>query len=66
MSEAEARALLEECLAVCYYRDKSSINKFQIARVSAEGVSVSEPFALPTKWDYALFQDPSRNAEGVW
>lgn len=66
MSEAEARSLLEECLAVCYYRDKNSINKFQIARVNAEGTSICEPFALPTKWDYELFRDPSKHAEGVW
>lgn len=66
MSESEARALLEECLAVCYYRDKNSINKFQIARVNAEGTSICEPFALPTMWDYELFRDPSKHAEGVW
>jgi len=37
---------------VCYYRDKQTTNKFQIARVTAEGVSVSEPFALETQWGY--------------
>lgn len=26
---------------VCYYRDKNSINKFQLAKVTAEGVTVS-------------------------
>ena len=26
---------------VCYYRDKNSINKFQMAKVSAEGVTIS-------------------------
>ena len=35
-------------------------------QVTAEGVSVSEPFALDTKWDYALFRDPSANAVGTW
>lgn len=34
MSRADAEALLREALAVCYYRDKQSINKFQIAVVS--------------------------------
>ena len=37
MSEAEAEALLKEALAVCYYRDKQSINKFQVAKVTAAG-----------------------------
>ena len=42
-------------MQVCYYRDKQSINKFQIAKVTAsEGVSISEPFALPTKWEYKV------------
>jgi len=36
---------------VCYYRDKNSINKFQIAKVTADGVDVCEPFALETNWD---------------
>jgi len=50
MSYAEARALLEESLRVCYYRDKNSINKFQIATVTSEGPKLSEPFALATEW----------------
>ena len=28
-------------LQVCYYRDKNSINKFQLAKVTAEGVTIS-------------------------
>ena len=36
------------------------------AQVTKEGVTVSEPFALDTKWDYALFRDPSANAVGTW
>ncbi len=43
---------------VCYYRDKQSINKFQMASVkAADGgsrVTISEPFALDTKWDYKV------------
>eukprot|EP00887_Chlorella_sp_A99_P006992 scaffold2.g6992.t1 len=66
MSEEEATTLLKDCLRVCYYRDKNSINKFQIAKVSAEGVSISEPFALETNWGYKLFQDPTANALGAW
>lgn len=28
-------------LQVCYYRDKNSINKFQLAKVTQEGVTIS-------------------------
>lgn len=66
MPEDEAVALMHECLKVCYYRDKNSINRFTMAKVTKEGVTVSEPFALETRWDYALFRDPSANAVGTW
>ena len=41
-------------LQVCYYRDKSSINKFQKAKVTAEGVTISDTFALETKWSHKV------------
>jgi len=79
MSRADAEALLREALAVCYYRDKQSINKFQIAVVStstsaptaADGkvaveVEVGEPFALATEWGYGAFVHPSAHAVGTW
>lgn len=33
MSEAAAVELMYDALRVCYYRDKQSINKFQLAKV---------------------------------
>lgn len=41
-------------MQVCYYRDKTSINKFQIAKVTKEGVNISDPFALETEWSYKV------------
>jgi 20S proteasome subunit beta 7 len=67
MSRADAEALLREALAVCYYRDKQSINKFQIAVSTKEGgVQVGEPFALATEWGYGAFVHPSAHAVGTW
>lgn len=66
MSEEEAVALLHDALRVCYYRDKQSINKFTIAKVTAEGVTISEPFALEMRWDYKLFAAPTKWAVGAW
>ena len=55
------------CAQVCYYRDKQSINKFQVAKVTtAGGVTISEPFALDMKWDYKLFAAPTKWAIGSW
>lgn len=42
-------------MQVCYYRDKQSINKFQIAKVTSAGVTISDPFALDTKWDFKVW-----------
>ena len=39
---------------MCYYRDKQSINKFQIAKVTKDGASISEPFAIETTWNYRV------------
>lgn len=80
MSRADAEALMKEALAVCYYRDKQSINKFQIAVVattttkeagSGSGgkeveVEIGEPFALATEWGYSAFVHPSAHAVGTW
>jgi 20S proteasome subunit beta 7 len=53
LTEEEARAILEECLRVLFYRDARSINRFQIATIDAQGVRMSEPFSLPTSWGFA-------------
>ncbi|KAK9905094.1 hypothetical protein WJX75_009547 [Coccomyxa subellipsoidea] len=66
MSEEEATQLLHEGLRVCYYRDKQTTNKFQIAKVTAEGTTISDPFALETKWDYKAFVNPGALAVGTW
>lgn len=66
MSEEDALALLYDGLKVCYYRDKQSINKFQVAKVTAAGVNISEPFSLDMKWDYKLFAAPTKWAIGAW
>ena len=45
-------------LQVCYYRDKNSINKFQIAKVTTEGIDICKPFALETNWDLKVRGGP--------
>lgn len=66
MDESEALSLLHDCLRVCYYRDKTSINKFQVSKITKQGVEISEPFSLSTKWDYKMFVNPSAKAVGTW
>jgi len=68
MTEGQARHLLEECMRVLYYRDCRTINRIQIAKVTAQGTLVSPPFSLTTKWDYQSFVDPKAGVEtgGSW
>lgn len=55
MDEGEARALLEDCLRVMYYRDCRALNKIQIAKATAEGTLVSEPYEISTEWETANY-----------
>ena len=66
MSEADAIAVMHKALKVCYYRDKDSINKFIMAKVTAEGVSISDPFSVQTEWNYKLMQKPTTFSIGAW
>jgi 20S proteasome subunit beta 7 len=53
MEEGEARALLEDCLRILFYRDCRALNRVQIAKVTRDGGAlVSEPYELDTYWDY--------------
>ena len=62
MSLEEAMSLMQEALRVLFYRDKNSINKFILSKVDSDGVAVSQPFALDTKWDLKAFINPNKHA----
>jgi 20S proteasome subunit beta 7 len=67
MEEGEARALLEDCLRVLYYRDCKAFYRIQIAKATDEGeVVVSEPYELATDWETANFdkRHPYNGADG--
>mmetsp|Transcript_110848 Transcript_110848/g.238665 ORF Transcript_110848/g.238665 Transcript_110848/m.238665 type:complete len:241 (+) Transcript_110848:18-740(+) len=55
MEEGEARALLEDCLRVLFYRDCRASNKIQIAKATEEGTLISDPYELSTDWTTATF-----------
>jgi 20S proteasome subunit beta 7 len=65
LQEGEARALLEDCMRVLFYRDCRAINRIQIAKVNQEGeILVSDPYELDTQWDAASFVSPVADLEG--
>ncbi|KAJ3184617.1 Proteasome subunit beta type-7 [Geranomyces variabilis] len=53
LTEEEAEKVLEDCMRVLFYRDARSINKIQIAKVNASGISISDPRFLDTEWAFA-------------
>jgi 20S proteasome subunit beta 7 len=53
MSENEARKVLEDCMRVLYYRDARTINKLQLAKITAAGAVISSPYALDTEWTWS-------------
>ena len=69
LEEGEARALLEDCMRVLFYRDCRASNRIQIAKVTqADGVMISEPYELETSWESASFVSPKGelNGDGGW
>jgi len=62
MSADEARSLLEKAMTVLLYRDCRTLNSIQWATVSTGGVQISEPYTLPTYWEYKRFIDPNQTA----
>ncbi|KAF9591680.1 hypothetical protein IFM89_005552 [Coptis chinensis] len=118
MSFEEGVKLLEKCMLVLLYRDRSAINKLQrrsdwwwwcfmeigevdvetrkdrsyldsgdyeevtmnkscssprtsagatlIAKITEEGITVSQPYALKTFWGFTAYQNPTKGAEGSW
>lgn len=51
LTEGEARALLEDCCKVLFYRDCKAGQQIQLAKCSGGKVLISEPYQLETVWD---------------
>ncbi|PWZ15120.1 Proteasome subunit beta type-4 [Zea mays] len=66
MTFEEAVKLVEKCLVVLLYRDRSSINKFQIAKITSEGSTIYPPYSLKTYWGFTHFENPAQGAVGSW
>eukprot|EP00252_Welwitschia_mirabilis_P013236 TRINITY_DN29177_c0_g1_i1.p1 TRINITY_DN29177_c0_g1~~TRINITY_DN29177_c0_g1_i1.p1 ORF type:complete len:264 (+),score=42.85 TRINITY_DN29177_c0_g1_i1:296-1087(+) len=66
MSFEEAVRLLEKCMLVLLYRDRSAVNKLQVAKITEEGAHFFEPYALKTNWEFSAFKNPTSGAVGSW
>lgn len=66
MSFEEGVKLLEKCMRVLLYRDRSAVNKIQIMKITEEGATSFPPYSLRTYWGFTAFENPSSGAEGSW
>lgn len=57
MDEGEARALLEDCLRILFYRDCRASNRIIIAKATTEGTLISESYEIQTDWEIANYDD---------
>ncbi|KIK59650.1 hypothetical protein GYMLUDRAFT_74098 [Collybiopsis luxurians FD-317 M1] len=53
LTEDEAVNILETSMKVLFYRDARSLNKYQIAKITADGVSISDSRSAETSWSFA-------------
>ncbi|KAF7290551.1 Proteasome subunit beta [Mycena indigotica] len=49
----EARKILEDSMRVLFYRDARSLDQYQIATITADGVHITESRKLETAWSFA-------------
>ncbi|KAF8178072.1 proteasome endopeptidase complex beta subunit [Pholiota molesta] len=53
LTEEQALAIIENSMKVLFYRDARSLNKYQIATITAEGVKITESKHIETSWSFA-------------
>jgi len=53
MKQEEAIALVDRCMKLLYYRDARSLNKYQMAIVTKDGVDLRGPIKSETNWEIA-------------
>lgn len=54
LSQADARALVEKCMEVLYYRDARSFPKYQLGVIDLEeGVTIESSLEVPQNWNVA-------------
>lgn len=53
LSAEEAEKVVNECMKVLFYRDARSMNKYQIATITKEGVKISDSKSSETSWGFA-------------
>jgi len=64
LEEGEARALLEDCLRVLFYRDCRASDKIVLSKATAEGTLISDPYKIESDWSFQSFKTPKADDDG--
>lgn len=56
IEEAEAKAILEKCMTVLWYRDARSSDQIIIAKVTSAQVTIGAPYEIAQNWDVANYR----------
>lgn len=66
-SEQEARAIMEKCLKLLFYRDCKASCQVQICVMDKDGVKVGDPYRLETFWEHNSWARPGKaNTTQSW
>jgi 20S proteasome subunit beta 7 len=57
ITREEAIKLAEEAMRLLVYRDCNAYNRIQISCVDSDGVFISEPYAIETRWEIGMKED---------
>ena len=47
-------------------RQHFDLGNLQIAKITDEGFTISQPYSLKTQWKFKAFENPTVGAEGSW
>lgn len=61
MTEADARAILEQCMRVLVYRDARASEEIQFCTVTTKGTVIEKPYSLKSKWDFKAFVEQTND-----
>ncbi|KAG5517859.1 hypothetical protein PMAC_000313 [Pneumocystis sp. 'macacae'] len=53
LSREDARKVIDDCMRVLYCRDARSLNKFSVATITKEGVTLDINQTVDTRWNFA-------------
>lgn len=55
MTVKQAREVIDNCMKVLFYRDARSLNKYEVAVITKDGVEITSPIVSETNWEIAQY-----------